>query len=38
LHTTFIVSGVIMIASVIVGAWGMRKERHDRIQRAIATA
>ena len=38
LHATFIVSGVIMIASVIVGAWGMRRERQDRIERAIATA
>ena len=38
LHTTFIVSGVIMIASVIVGAWGMRRERKDRIQPVVATA
>jgi EmrB/QacA subfamily drug resistance transporter len=31
LHTTFIVAGVVMAASVLVGAWGMRRERHDRV-------
>lgn len=38
LHTTFIVAGVVMIASVIVGAWGMRRERQDRLGHAVATA
>lgn len=38
LHTTFIVAGVIMTASVIVGAWGMRQERRDRLQPSVATA
>lgn len=38
LHTTFIVAGVIMAASVVVGAWGMRRERHDRLQPSVATA
>jgi EmrB/QacA subfamily drug resistance transporter len=38
LHTTFVVAGVIMAASVIVGAWGMRRERRDRFDLAIATA
>jgi EmrB/QacA subfamily drug resistance transporter len=30
LHTTFLVAGAIMIASVILGAWGMRREQQDR--------
>jgi EmrB/QacA subfamily drug resistance transporter len=38
LHTTFIVAGVIMAASVIVGAWGMRQERRDRLDPVVATA
>jgi EmrB/QacA subfamily drug resistance transporter len=38
LHTTFIVAGAIMTASVIVGAWGMRRERQDRLKPAIAVA
>ena len=38
LHTTFIVAGVIMTASVLVGAWGMRRERHDRLHPSVATA
>ena len=38
LHTTFVVAGVIMAASVIVGAWGMRRERRDRFDLAVATA
>lgn len=36
LHTTFVIAGVIMAASVLVGAWGMRRERHDRLRTAIA--
>jgi EmrB/QacA subfamily drug resistance transporter len=38
LHTTFIVAGVIMTASVLVGAWGMRREREDRLDPAVVTA
>jgi len=38
LHTTFIVAGVVMVASVIVGAWGMRRERHDRLRSSVVTA
>ena len=38
LHTTFVVAGVIMAASVIVGAWGMSRERRDRLQPAVAAA
>lgn len=37
LHTTFIVAGVIMSASVLVGAWGMRRENHDRVNQLVAT-
>ena len=29
LHTTFVIAGIIMTASVIIGAWGMRRERRD---------
>jgi MFS family permease len=36
LHTTFIVAGVIMAASVLVGAWGMNQERRDRIGPSVA--
>jgi EmrB/QacA subfamily drug resistance transporter len=36
LHTTFIVAGIIMAASVLVGAWGMRRESRDRLQPAVA--
>jgi EmrB/QacA subfamily drug resistance transporter len=36
LHTTFIVAGMIMAASVLVGAWGMRRESRDRLQPAVA--
>jgi EmrB/QacA subfamily drug resistance transporter len=35
LHTTFIVAGVVMAASVLVGAWGMRRERHDRVPSVV---
>lgn len=38
LHTTFIIASVIMAASVVVGAWGMHRERQDRIQPSLATA
>lgn len=38
LHTTFIVAGLIMAASVAVGAWGMRRERQDRLTASVATA
>jgi len=38
LHTTFIVAGFIMIASLLVGAWGMRRESHDRRHAALATS
>lgn len=38
LHTTFIIAGVIMAASVVVGAWGMSRERRDRLQPAVVTA
>lgn len=38
LHTTFIVAGLIMAASVIVGAWGMRRERRDRRATSVAPA
>ncbi len=38
LHTTFVVAGVIMAASVVVGAWGMRREKRDRLQPAIAVS
>ena len=38
LHTTFIVAGVVMAASVVVGAWGMRRERDDRLRASVATA
>lgn len=34
LHTTFAIAGVIMLASVAIGAWGMRNERQDRLQRS----
>jgi hypothetical protein len=36
LHTTFIVAGIIMATSVLVGAWGMRRESRDRLQPAVA--
>lgn len=36
LHTTFIVAGVIMAASVLVGAWGMNQERRDSIGPSVA--
>ncbi len=29
LHTTFIIAGAIMTISVLVGVWGMRRERRD---------
>jgi EmrB/QacA subfamily drug resistance transporter len=38
LHTTFIVAGFIMIAALVVGAWGMRQERQDRRHTALATS
>ena len=38
LHMTFIVAGAIMTTSLIVGAWGMRRERQDRSEPAVATA
>jgi EmrB/QacA subfamily drug resistance transporter len=38
LQTTFVVAGVIMAASVVVGAWGMRRERRDRLDLAVAPA
>lgn len=36
LHTTFVIAGVIMAASVVVGAWGMGRERRDRMQPVVA--
>jgi EmrB/QacA subfamily drug resistance transporter len=30
LHTTFLVAAVVLAVSVVVGAWGMRRERQDR--------
>lgn len=38
LHTTFIVASVIMAVSLVIGAWGMRRERHDRLRASVATA
>jgi hypothetical protein len=38
LHTTFTVAAVLLATSVIVGAWGMRRERHERLGRSIAPA
>lgn len=38
LHTTFIIAGVIMVLSVVVGAWGMHRERQDRVRPSLATA
>ena len=32
LHTTFAIAGVIMVVSVVIGAWGMRHERGERIR------
>jgi hypothetical protein len=33
-----VVAGVIMAVSVIVGAWGMRRERRDRLDLALVSA
>jgi EmrB/QacA subfamily drug resistance transporter len=30
LHTTFLVAGIVMVTAVMVGGWGLRKERHER--------
>jgi EmrB/QacA subfamily drug resistance transporter len=38
LHTTFLIAGAIMTMSVLVGAWGMRRERHDLRGTQIAEA
>lgn len=38
LHTTFLVAAAIITASLIVGAWGMRRERQDRRAAALATS
>lgn len=38
LHTTFIVAGIIMTASVVIGIWGMRRERRDLLQPSVAPA
>lgn len=36
LHTTILVAGVTMLASVAIGAWGMRHERRERGARSVA--
>lgn len=38
LHATFIVAGMIMAVSVVVGAWGMRRERQDRLIGSVVAA
>lgn len=38
LHTTFIVAGFLLVTSVVVGAWGMRRERHERLTPSVAHA
>ena len=38
LHTTFVIAGVIITASVAISFWGMRRERRDRIAAAVAPA
>lgn len=38
LHTVFVVAGFVMAFSLVVGAWGMRRERQDVARPAVATA
>jgi EmrB/QacA subfamily drug resistance transporter len=38
LHTTFIVAGALLLASVLVGAWGLRREHQDRVRTSVAPA
>lgn len=38
LHTTFMVAGGIMVVALVVGSWGMTRERRDRQESALATA
>lgn len=38
LHTTFAIAGVIMVVSVAISFWGMRKERHERVRTSALPA
>ncbi|HEU4319277.1 MAG TPA: MFS transporter [Acidimicrobiia bacterium] len=38
LHTTFLVAAVVLLASLVVGAWGMRREQKDRRALSVALA
>lgn len=38
LRTTFLVAGVTLAVSVIIGAWGMRRERRDRLDGSVVPA
>ncbi len=35
LHTTFLVAAVTLAVSVVIGAWGMRRERRDRSEVSV---
>jgi EmrB/QacA subfamily drug resistance transporter len=38
LHTVFVIAGVVMAVALVVGAWGMRRERRDFVAAAPAAA
>jgi MFS family permease len=38
LHTTFLVAAVTLAVSVVIGAWGMRRERRDRLDVSVVHA
>ncbi len=38
LHTTFVVAGAIMFTSMLIGVWGMRRERQERLHPSVVVA
>lgn len=38
LHTTFLVAAVTLAVSVVIGAWGMRRERRERVEASAVPA